>query len=580
MDSFVFIKEDKEVRLSDSLAEKLAQELSSKFVKFDNSRKRHLKDGETLLKMIDRDAVSDIKYNDLIDTDTMYELKETLKANLRQYMDSHLENFAVLGRDEVSHNNSYAQKEALLYALRDMEFKKESRDILENYLIYGEFIAEIGWQTKVKQVRRKDETENKFVLLNETVYDGPKTENVDSKDFVYDVDCTDFDRALKIRRKHISYEHLLEEKTFNLSKEVKSELKEKYHASTEPNKIELLECWGDVKLSDGTNLKNWLVVIADNKHVIRFEQNPYISNPFVIYQVVKDHETKRGVSPLKVLIAHNLVSSHILTRMMNILELVQNPPMIGPEGLADDTGDIEWEPGRYYAIDNWQVQQMPQPVRFDSTWVDFKFLDYFKSVMQSTSGIFPYMAGIQDDSTRTATEANILVNGQQIRLMLVIEEIQEFLIDIIMKIADLLGNFKLDEENIPIYLKHQLINLNITPDVRQGSYKYDYTDRKGLLQRQGEIDNFVQGLEKFMVAGAPVNTAETFKYWLEFQNIKHPERFVLADKLDVLLNQFPPDMLPQVKNQLADFLVQQMQAMRGAPPEEVPSPANVPPPIM
>ncbi len=602
MSSFEYIKENKTIKLDDKLAEKLAIELSGKWKKFDDKRKRQLDDAETILNRLNRDAISEIEFNDTVDTDSIYELHESLRANLRKHIEHNIENFSVFGRDKESHDNSPIQKESIIFSFRDMKFKDEAKKILDDFMVSGELIAFTGWYEKVKQVRRQqenivpvldnedniigEETKKEIVIQDQKVYEGVKCNYISYKDFVYDVYAKDFDSALKIQRNYVTYDDIKAEQNFKLSEDAKEALNPIKTSETESNttfqssnsseeqereegKVKLYECWGDIKLKDGTLLKNYLVVIANEKYIIRFEPNPYIINPYTIRRVITDNSTLRGVSLIKVAIGHSVVSAFILSKMLKILWLVQNPPWIGPEGAKSETGETEWEPGKYYGFDEWTGADAPIPVKFDSSVINFKFIDYFKSIMQSTTGIFPYMAGIQDETNRTATESGILINGQQVRLMMNVDEIQDFILDLTEKTAELKANYMFDNESLPqISDDGQYKELTVTPDIRQGNYKYDYTDKRSFFEKQQEADKFLMGIKQFAEMGIPVNGEEAFKYYLENQEIKNVDRFITIDPIEEQFKRLPPEEQQRYKPIVAELIKQQIdtqEMMNGQP---------------
>ena len=68
-------------------------------------------------------------------------------------------------------------------------------------------------------------------------------------------------------------------------------------------------------------IRNYLIVVANNQHIIRFEPNPYLHKPFVYGNIIEDPDTHRGVSPLRVAKSLNDISSEILSKQVYCLDL-------------------------------------------------------------------------------------------------------------------------------------------------------------------------------------------------------------------------------------------------------------------
>ena len=105
-----------------------------------------------------------------------------------------------------------------------------------------------------------------------------------------------------------------------------------YNEDVENNKLEVLEFLGDIELSDGTLLKNWFIRVAGRRHIIRFESNPFVINPFIHANIIENPATGRGISPIRVALVLNEISSEILNKQLDALSLMMNPPYLAPKG--------------------------------------------------------------------------------------------------------------------------------------------------------------------------------------------------------------------------------------------------------
>ena len=99
-----------EVKLNDSDKECLAKDLGAKFEQLDKERSVQLQDGKSIKAMIDHELLSEIEFGTEVNTDDMYELRETMRANLRKYIENNLENFTVLAESDSAYEVVEAQK--------------------------------------------------------------------------------------------------------------------------------------------------------------------------------------------------------------------------------------------------------------------------------------------------------------------------------------------------------------------------------------------------------------------------------------------------------------------------------------
>lgn len=601
----ITVTNEVEVKLNDSDKECLAKDLGAKFEQLDKERSVQLQDGKSIKAMIDHELLSKIEFGTEVNTDDMYELRETMRANLRKYIESNLENFTVLAESDSAYEVVEAQKQNLVEIQKKNKIKDEYKKTIDNLLIYGELISFCEWTEEYKNVRRKKDMaemlmgaitgdKKAYTWEQKLVFKGAKVTNIDSPNFVFDTREPDFDKAIKICPRYKTYNQIKAEKTYTLPKEFiedykdtnllttsstnKQYLNEQYEDDEERKKkeagIEVLECWGDFvyKKEDGTNveLNNYMAVVVDRKYIVRIEPNPYGQNPFSMRIPIKNYTHGRGVSPLRVAVSHSLVCSYILTRLLRCMEYVYNPMWYGSKEAL--TGNIEGTPGKYIGFDNWDdPNSRPQPFQVNMNFMQgFQFLEKEKAIAQATTGIFPYMSGIQDTTGRTATESGILANGQQVRIMMLLDEIQDFQLDNIRKQADLDANFNFEEVNIIKDKGNMKESITINSQTRQDDYSYDYVDRRSYTEKKQDMDEFVIGLEKFAQAGAKINIDYALEEWLKMQEKKNVENYIMKDPIQEMMdaNGIPPEMQPQFKQMIA----QQAQGVINAQQQQVQPP--------
>ena len=189
-------------------------------------------------------------------------------------------------------------------------------DAIDFLIRKSEAIVFVGWKTEEKFVRRKknvsifdklskkSKNQKQIVVERKKAYDGLDLRAIDPENIVFDVDKQNY----FIYQTYVTMEelsciqgfNLLDEETLlNIKTYVNSNDRRKNLKGIMDDKIELLEYWGDIKMADGSVVKNQVVVIAARHFVIRQELNPYIIKPFVVMNILKDPDTNRGFVYLK-----------------------------------------------------------------------------------------------------------------------------------------------------------------------------------------------------------------------------------------------------------------------------------------
>jgi len=151
----ITVTNEVEYKLNDSDKECLAKDLGAKFEQLDKERSVQLQDGKSIKAMIDHELLSEIEFGTEVNTDDMYELRETMRANLRKYIESNLENFTVLAESDSAYEVVEAQKQNLVEIQKKNKIKDEYKKTIDNMLIYGELISFCEWSEEYKNVRRK-----------------------------------------------------------------------------------------------------------------------------------------------------------------------------------------------------------------------------------------------------------------------------------------------------------------------------------------------------------------------------------------------------------------------------------------
>ena len=302
--------------------------------------------------------------------------------------------------------------------------------------------------------------------------------------------------------------------------------------SSHNGKIEVLEYWGDIELQNGTVLKNKLIVLAGRSVIIRFEDNPFVINPFIHANIIENPTTGREISPLRVALILNNIASTILNKQLDALALMMNPPYLAPKGCFKGEQDVR--PGKIIEYDATLMTSTPTPISFDKAMQGWDFLNYFKSTIESATGIFKNMAGNIQESQRTATELNYSVGGQEARLNMILESInRKVIVPMVEKTAELISNFKLGKETVLANDRGHLYLVEIDDKIRNSNYVYRYGDRKASFERKAKLKELFEVLQSFLKIETVANRIdwlECFKFAMEQYGIENANNFLTEEK--------------------------------------------------
>lgn len=544
--------EDLTQKLSDTEESFLVSNIIKKFDKFDEQRSAQLTD----IKLV-RDAIynSDVPkingWDNRVELPDIYELAQTLKSHISQNLYSHPDAmFDVSGTTPQTQSYANSQKAMLVNTFEQMHIEDEIEKVIDGIVETGESTLFVGWETRIKSVRRAKTLEEQilkpdkksFAIDDKVIYDNAKVKHIKSEDFVFDKFNRDnWDKCAKIYKTYSSIDELYSDKSNNYLDDRKLEILKGVVASgksqnndenaVEGKKVEVLEFWGDIELSDGTLLKNWLIVVAARREIIRFESNPFVINPFIHANIIESPVTGRGISPLRVALILNSLASTILNKQIDALTLMMNPPYLAPKGCFKGQQDVK--PGKIIEYDAALMPTAPTPLAFDKAMVGWDFLNYFKSTIESATGIFKNMAGNIQSAERTATELNYSVSGQEARLNMILDSInRKIIVPMVEKTAEIISNFKLGKELIGVNDRGKTSFMEIDDNVRNGNYIYRYGDRRATFERKmrlKELFEVVQSFAQVPEVEEKIDWLECFKFALEQYGIENANNFLHSD---------------------------------------------------
>ena len=526
----------------------LVNEISEKYDRFEDYRIQQLTDIKLVRDAIYNPASQNVNgWGSKIELPDIYELAQTLKSHISENLYSHPDAmFDVSGTTPQTQAYANKQKAMLVNTFEQMNIENELEKVIDSIVETGECTLFIGWETVIKQTRRaktiEEEMKNPdcktFVLEDKVVYDNAMVKFIKAEDFVFDKSNRDkWDSCAKIYRTYATIDEIFCDKSNNLlNKEKLEKLKgvvaKKKNRNDEKgideNKLEILEFWGDIELSDGKILRNRLVTVAGRREIIRFEANPFVINPFIHANIIESPVTGRGISPLKVALVLNNVSSTILNKQIDALALMINPPYLAPKGCFKGQQDVR--PGKIIEYDAALMPTAPTPISFDKAMQGWDFLNYFKATTESATGIFKNMAGNLQDVQRTATELNYSVSGQEARLNMMLDAInRKIIIPMVEKTAESIANFKFGDELIRIEDHGKYVFDRISDDVRNSNYIYRYGDRKASFERKTRLKELFEVVKSFaevQSVAEQVDWLECFKFALEQYGIENANNFL------------------------------------------------------
>lgn len=482
----------------------------------------------------------------------IYELAQTLKSHIVQNLYSHPDSmFDVEGIDYETQKYANKQKAMLVNTFESMKIEDEMEKIIDSVVETGEVTLFVGWETKTRRTRRAvtlDEQITKginesFIVEDNVIYDNARVKFINYEDFVFDrAEKENWDSCGKIYRTYLSLDEIKSNKSNNFLNPEKLEIlkgvvakkiaKNKHLTSSHNGKIEVLEYWGDIELQNGTVLKNKLIVLAGRSVIIRFEDNPFVINPFIHANIIENPTTGRGISPLRVALILNNIASTILNKQLDALALMMNPPYLAPKGCFKGEQDVR--PGKIIEYDATLMTSTPTPISFDKAMQGWDFLNYFKSTIESATGIFKNMAGNIQESQRTATELNYSVGGQEARLNMILESInRKVIVPMVEKTAELISNFKLGKETVLANDRGHLYLVEIDDKIRNSNYVYRYGDRKASFERKAKLKELFEVLQSFLKIETVANRIdwlECFKFAMEQYGIENSNNFLTEEK--------------------------------------------------
>ena len=584
---YLIQKENSIKKLSKGDENSLVKSITEDFKIYNEKRSQNLQNSNALIdeiffknKFVTNTSDKNTNWKSKIKMCKLFMFYQTLKAFIWRNVYSNVNSmFDVSGENQDSDNFSNKQKAMLVDILEKMNYQKTCDNVIDNALLYGELISFTAWKKCYEEYRRpieffKNIFSDDFQKLprvmeaisqgknywtdSKKIYDNPFIYPVNPANLVFDVSQKDnWDDCPKIYRSFKCPQDIINNQLYSIDSLTAREIKNLVKTNNEPyNKdvkkhldevvdgqtVEILEHWGDLKLPDGTILKNWHAVVVARKYLVRFKKNETIINPFTYGTFIQDPESKRGISPLYSILSIAHAQEDLFNRTLNMQALSENPPLLAPEGFFTQE-EINLYPGKIIEYgDNLSPSAAFKQLTFEHTVFsnDISFLD---SLMSEVSGIYPSMIGIDEDSVKTATEITTKTQGQMTRLAMLLDIINQYLIiPNVKNVAKLCADFKSGIETVYINKNNQKELIEIDDSVRQADYKYTYSDRTMINEKSNKADLLVQAIDKFSQK-ITLDLPEIFVWYFEQKGVENPERFLTQN---AQIPQQPVTETPQV----------------------------------
>ncbi len=571
---YIIEKDNSTFELTKEQENILVKNISSSFVSLNSERAKNLEMASSLANEIffknDFKSLTDKtkKWKTKVKMCKTFMFYQTLKAFIWRNTYANVNSmFDVSGENHDSNNMSNKQKAMLVDIFEKMDYQKICDKVIDNALLFGELISFTAWKKNYEEYRRPIEFfqnvfSQDFIKLpkildaikkgknfwtdTKKIYDNPYIYPVNPADLVFDSSQVDnWDSCPKIYRTYKTPSDIINNQYYKLSEDEKDEILElaskqrsnKFRSGINTNSeeivngstIEVLEHWGDLKLPNGTVLKNWHAVVVARKYLVEFGKNERLINPFSYGAFITDPETKRGISPLYCVLSLAHLQEDLLNRTCNLQSLNENPPLLAPEGFFDED-EIELYPGKIIEYgDNLTPTAAFQQLNFNPT-VFLNDITFLNDLMAEVSGIFPNMIGsVETSAAKTATEINTKAQGQMTRLSMLVDTInQDFILPNVEKVAKLCADFKSGVETVFVNKENQPEMIEVDDAVRQADYKYTYSDRSNTTLKSEQADLLVQSVEKFKAAGLNINLEEVFIWYFEQKGVENVERFIIG----------------------------------------------------
>ena len=251
---YIVDKDSKIKKLSQEEKNYIAKRIVADFKSYDDSRTENITKSKQLIKEIffkadlSKETDKNKKWKSKVKMCKLFMYFQTFKAFIWKNTYSGVNSmFDVSGESLEADNNANKQKTMLVDILERMNYSQICDSIIDNALLYGELISFSTWKTRKEEYRRpitffetvfqtdiqklpkileaKAKGKN-FYIDERIIYDNPFVIAVNPANFVFDVSqIDDFDNCPKIYRTWRTPDDIINNKYYDISKEVANDLR-------------------------------------------------------------------------------------------------------------------------------------------------------------------------------------------------------------------------------------------------------------------------------------------------------------------------------------------------------------------
>ncbi|MGD9581701.1 MAG: portal protein, partial [Vampirovibrionia bacterium] len=274
--------------------------------------------------------------------------------------------------------------------------------------------------------------------VEKIIYDGPDFQVINMFDIVFDSSLTSWQDGLVIHKTFRTIEEIKNNPVYKNIDDliVFNTLNKEYtslqtidifdytdDSSNKENMVKLYSAYGDFKIGDKIYY-DYIAVIANDKHLIRFEPNPYKEKPFVfcIYESIPNE--LYGLGAIEPALGIQQMVNTFSNQKADVLSLIINGMWVYVDDGIIDPEEIIAQPGALIPTKNVNNIQSIHPD--NSVIMTYSEIAQLKSEFQEVTGATKYFTGSPIiDFEKTATEVSALKSAGVVRFSEVIQNIEE-----------------------------------------------------------------------------------------------------------------------------------------------------------
>lgn len=521
------------ISLSSEEAKEIAVFVSKKFTEFKQARRSKEKKWDECLKAFASEHNYELsearKWRSKVYVPLSYEAATNIYSNLKRSIfptDSTF--FTVEGTDDYSEMHTNHVKSFLLQQLEKMNFITKFGDFLKQLVVIGNSAACVYWKTVTRQEREKELVptfdndgiptgiEEQMILKERVIYNGPEFETVNMLDLVFDPSQTSWENGMIIHRTYrtldqvksnpvykntaelMAYSQYSSEETATLNNNM---LEMSTYPEKKDNSVKLYSAYGDFKVGKKVYY-DYIAVVANDTHLIRFEPNPYPSKPFIFSRYETVPNELYGIGAIEPGLGIQYLVNTFSNQKADVLSLVINGMWMYVDDGIIDPEEIVARPGALIAVKD---PRNIQPLHPDSSvGLAYNEIAQLKAEYQEVTGATKYVTGAPNkDYSKTATEVSTLHNAGNIRFSDIIQNIeQNALKRTIHLIHTYNSSFARDINLLRTMDEGDIQYINLTKDILGSDYNFRIIGANSSITKQIRINKLVEFIN--IVSSNPV----------------------------------------------------------------------------